>query len=133
MIYCLDTDIVIEYFRGSEPIKRKIESLTEGDSVGLTWLTFYEFFKGIFISGKLDEEKFLEGLAKTCIILEESYETARIGGGIYATLKKSGNLINDADILIASIVKSHNAVLVTNNEEHFSRIDGLNIENWLRF
>jgi tRNA(fMet)-specific endonuclease VapC len=37
-------------------------------------------------------------------------------------LKKQGKLINDADILIASIVKANNAVLVTNNEEHFSRV-----------
>jgi len=131
LIYCLDTDILIEYFRGSEPIKKKVESLTEEDSVGLTWLTFYEFFKGIFVSGKLDEEKFLKGLAKTCVILEESYEAARIGGEIYATLKMRGKLINDADILIASIVKAHNAVLVTNNEKHFSRVEGLQIENWL--
>ena len=35
MIYCVDTDILIEYFRGSEPIKRKIESLPDEDSVGL--------------------------------------------------------------------------------------------------
>jgi len=131
LIYCLDTDILIEYFRGSEPIKKKVESLTEEDSVGLIWLTFYEFFKGIFVSGKLDEEKFLKGLAKTCVILEESYEAARIGGEIYATLKMRGKLINDADILIASIVKAHNAVLVTNNEKHFSRVEGLQIENWL--
>lgn len=67
MIYCLDTDILIEYFRGNEPIKRKIESLPEEDSVSFTWLTFYEFFKGIFVSGKLEEESFLQGLAKTCI------------------------------------------------------------------
>jgi len=133
LIYCLDTDILIEYFRGSEPIKRKIENLTEEDSVGLTWLTFYEFFKGIFLSGKLNEEKFLQGLAKTCIIMEESYDVAKIGGEIYATLKKKGELINDADILIASIVKAHNAVLVTNNEKHFLRVEGLKIENWLRF
>lgn len=133
MIYCLDTDILIEYFRGSEPIKRKIENLTEEDSVGLTWLTFYEFFKGIFLSGKLNEEKFLQGLAKTCIIMEESYDAAKIGGEIYATLKKKGELINDADILIASIVKAHNAILVTNNEKHFLRVEGLKIENWLRF
>ncbi len=132
MIYCLDTDVLIEYFRGNESVKRKIESLPERDIIGLTWLSFYEFFKGIFVSEKLDEEKFLEGLAQTCIILEESYETARIGGRIYASLKKNGRIINDADILIASIVKSYNAVLVTNNEEHFSRIDGLQIENWLR-
>jgi len=133
LIYCLDTDILIEYFRGSEPIKRRIKNLKKEDSVGLTWLTFYEFFKGIFLSGKLNEEKVLQDLAKTCIIMEESYDTAKIGGGIYATLKKKGVLINDADILIASIVKAHNAVLVTNNEKHFLRVEGLKIENWLKF
>jgi len=133
LIYCLDTDILIEYFRGNELIERKVESLKEEDGIGLTWLTFYEFFKGIFVSGKLDEERFLKGLVKTCIILEESYEAARIGGEIYANLKKRGKLINDADILIASIVRVRNGVLVTNNEEHFSRIEGLQIENWLKF
>jgi len=132
LIYCLDTDILIEYFRGSQSIKRRIENLADEDRVGLIWLTFYEFFKGIFVSGKLDEEKFLQNMAETCIILETSFEAARIGGQIYAALKKQGKLINDADIMIASIVKAHDAVLVTNNEEHFSRIQGLQIENWLR-
>lgn len=132
MIYCLDTDILIEYFRGSEAIMRKIESLTGDDSLGVIWLTFYEFFKGIFVSGKLGEEKFLQELNETCLILNPSYEAARIGGEIYAALRREGKLINDADILIASIVKAHDAVLVTNNEEHFSRIEGLRIENWLR-
>jgi tRNA(fMet)-specific endonuclease VapC len=47
-------------------------------------------------------------------------------------LKKEGKLINDADILIAGIVKAYNAVLVTNNEEHFARVEGLKIENWLK-
>lgn len=132
MIYCLDTDILIEYFRGSEQIKRKIESLPDEDSIGLSWFTFYEFFKGIFVSGKLFEESFLQGLTRTCAILEASYEAARLGGEIYANLKKQGRLINDADILIASIVKANNAVLVTNNEEHFLRVQGLKIENWLK-
>lgn len=132
MIYFLDTDILIEYFRGSKPIKRKIESLSEEDSIGLSWFTFYEFFKGIFVSGKLYEEKFLQGLAEACIILEASYEAARLGGEIYAALKKQGKLINDADILIASIVMANNAVLITNNEEYFSRVKGLKIENWLK-
>jgi len=131
LIYCLDTDILIEYFRGSSALKKRIETLREEDSVGFTWLTIYEFFKGIFLSGKLQEETFLKGLAKTCTFLETSYEAARIGGEIYATLKKRGEVINDADILIASTVKAYHAVLVTNNEAHFSRIEGLQIENWL--
>ena len=132
MIDCLDTDILIEYFRGNEGIKKKIESLTDEDSLGLILLTFYEFFKGIFVSGKSGEQKFLQELVETCLILNPSYETAKMGGEIYAELRKEGKLINDADILIASIVKAHNAVLVTNNEEHFSRIEGLKIENWLK-
>lgn len=132
MIYCLDTDILIEYFRGSDAVRKKIENLTGEGSIGFTWLTIYEFFKGIFASGKLEEEKFLRGLVETCAPLEGSYEAAGIGGEIYATLKNRGKLINDADILIASITKAHNAVLVTNNEDHFSRIEGLKVENWLK-
>jgi len=111
---------------------KKIESLKDEDGLGLTLLTFYEFFKGIFVSGEFEDEKFLQELAETCLILTSSYETAKIGGQIYAALRKEGKLINDADILIASIVKAHDAVLVTNNEEHFSRIEGLKIENWLK-
>jgi len=132
LIYCLDTDILIEYFRGSEPIRRRIENLKGEERIGLIWLTVYEFFKGIFISGKLDEERFLKELVRTCRIFEASYEAARIGGRIYAALKKKGKLINDADIMIASIAKAHDAILVTNNEEHFARVEGLKIENWLK-
>lgn len=131
MIYCLDTDIMIEYFRGNEAIRTRIENLGEDDSVGLTLLSVYEFFKGIFASGKLQEESFLKTMVDSAFIMYETYESSRIGGEIYAALKKSGRLINDADILIASIVKHHDAILVTNNEGHFNRVDGLKIENWL--
>lgn len=132
MIYCLDTDIVIEYFRGNEFIKNKIESLGENASLGLTWLMVYEFFKGICASGKYEEEDFLKRIVNASIMMEESYESSRAGGEIYAALKKSGKLLNDADILIASIVKAYDAVLITNNEDHFKRIDGLKIENWMK-
>lgn len=132
MIYCLDTDILIEYFRGNEPIKTKIENLGEDDSIGLTWLSVYEFFKGIFASGKLEEEEFLSKVVNSAMLMDETYESSRMGGEIYAALKKSGTLINDADILIASIVKYHDATLVTNNEDHFKRVAGLKTENWLK-
>jgi len=132
LIYCLDTDILIEYFRGNEAVKKRVENLDENDIIGLTWLSVYEFFKGIFVSGKFDEEKFLKGLVDSAMVMEETYESARIGGEIYFNLKREGNLINDADILIASIVKDYDAILVTNNEDHFKRIEGLRYENWLK-
>lgn len=131
MIYCLDTDILIEYFRGNEKIRKRINTTSEEDSIGITWLSFYEFFKGIYVSGRLEEERFLGKLLDTSLVLELSYESSKIGGEIYAFLKKKGQLINDADILIASVVKSYEATLVTNNLFHFSRIEGLKVENWL--
>lgn len=131
MIYCLDTDVLIEYFRGNEKIRNRINTISEEDSIGITWLSFYEFFKGIYVSGRLEEERFLGKLLDTSLVLELSYESSKIGGEIYAFLKKKGQLINDADILIASVVKSYEATLVTNNLFHFSRIEGLKVENWL--
>lgn len=131
MIYCLDTDILIEYFRGSDRIRERIQRLSEKDSISITGLCLYELFKGIFASGKTQEEALIKKLLETALVLEPSYESARIGGEIYASLKKKGLLINDADILIASIAKSHDATLVTNNLSHFSRIEKLKIENWL--
>jgi tRNA(fMet)-specific endonuclease VapC len=52
--------------------------------------------------------------------------------GIYAELYQRGALIGDADILIAASAMVHGMALVTNNEEHFRRINGLHVENWLK-
>jgi len=35
------------------------------------------------------------------------------------------------DLLIATSALAENAVLVTNNEAHFSQVKGLPLENWL--
>jgi len=132
VIYCLDTDVLIEYFRGNAAVRRRVETLPEGDELALTWFSCFEFFKGVFWTGRMEDEELLRELVQAIRILEESYESARIGGQIYADLRQKGRLINDADILIASVVKARGAVLVTNNEEHFSRIEGLPIENWTK-
>ncbi|MDE6244097.1 MAG: hypothetical protein K2M50_00390 [Treponemataceae bacterium] len=42
-------------------------------------------------------------------------------------MKHSVELIEDDDILIAALALEHDAVLVTNNVRHFSRIEGLKI------
>jgi tRNA(fMet)-specific endonuclease VapC len=46
-------------------------------------------------------------------------------------LKKRGQMIQDADILIAAIALVNNLVVVT-NEPHFLIIPNLKVENWLR-
>ncbi len=43
-----------------------------------------------------------------------------------------GLIIDDFDILIASIAIANNFILVTNNTDHFKRIEGLQIQDWLK-
>jgi tRNA(fMet)-specific endonuclease VapC len=50
---------------------------------------------------------------------------------IYADLKAGGGMIGDADILIAASALVNGLGVVTNNEQHFRRIKGLRVENWL--
>ncbi len=51
---------------------------------------------------------------------------------IYADLSRQGELIGDADILIAATASVSGLGVVTNNEDHFKRIRDLRIENRLR-
>ena len=50
---------------------------------------------------------------------------------IYANLKKRGELLEDADILIAATALTYTAILVT-DDAHFERIEELEPENWLK-
>jgi tRNA(fMet)-specific endonuclease VapC len=52
-------------------------------------------------------------------------------GKIKVDLRRGGQIIDDFDILIAAITLSNDGILVTNNIEHFKRIEGLKFENWL--
>jgi predicted nucleic acid-binding protein len=50
---------------------------------------------------------------------------------MYANLRRQGEILPDADILVAATALANDCVLVTGNEKHFRRIKGLEVENWL--
>ena len=51
-------------------------------------------------------------------------------GVIRADLSAQGKIIGPNDLLIASIAKVHDVVLVTHNTQEFSRITGLRLVDW---
>ncbi len=53
------------------------------------------------------------------------------GLGSIAALRKTGQIIGDMDLLIASVAVSRSLIVVTNNTRHFDRIPELKVENWL--
>lgn len=47
-----------------------------------------------------------------------------------ARLRKAGMLIDDFDLLIGCTAIAHDLILVTNNTQHFSRLQGIRLEDW---
>ena len=50
---------------------------------------------------------------------------------LHAVLRGQGTPIGSNDAMIAAHARSLDAVLVTNNQCHFSKVDELKLENWL--
>jgi tRNA(fMet)-specific endonuclease VapC len=57
-------------------------------------------------------------------------ESSKYFGIIKADLERQGKLIDDFDIAIAAIARSHKCGVVTSNLSHFSRIEILQSVNW---
>ena len=73
-------------------------------------------------------EKFL----LTVKIIQSDFDIMRKFGIIKSKLARKNQILADADIIIAATSISKCEKLITGNFEHFKRIDGLKIENWIR-
>jgi tRNA(fMet)-specific endonuclease VapC len=130
--YILDTDTCIYWLKGKEEVRSKVEQIGV-DNLRITIITLAELKYGAFNSQKVSEnlKNINDFLGKVKVLLLDEDAAERFGR-IKAGLRRTGQLIEDFDILISSIVLSHGGVLVTNNIEHFKRISGLSLENWVQ-
>ena len=129
----LDTNILIAFLRGEEDVVAKVEAyLEEFDMLSFSIITYYEILRGLKYVG--NEKKLIdfEELMDKSEIITLDREIIDKASEIYAELKRRGELIEDADILIAASCLIKDMVLVTDNEGHFRRIENLEVENWLR-
>jgi tRNA(fMet)-specific endonuclease VapC len=126
--YLLDTNIISYYLKGIENLKEKITA--DIDSLSISIISYYEIISGL---QSIDANKRINEFETFCKLIDIiNLDKASILASckIYASLKKSGKLIDDIDILIAGIALSNNLVMITDNTEHFDRIEGLKVENW---
>ena len=131
MKYFLDTNICIYFLKGKYPkLVDKILSCNP-DNIKIPSIV-----KAELLYGAEKSQKRLENIEKITQLLfpleivgfndNDSVEYSKIR----ADLEKVGNIIGPNDLIIASIVKSNDGVLITNNVKEFSRVDGLKLENW---
>lgn len=127
----IDTDIISYYFKGDPTVVAEFENyLKQYDIIEISIITYYEIVSGLLAKNALKQLAVFENFVAENLVVQMTDDSAKISAELYATLKQSGNLIDDIDLLIAGIAIENEMVLVTNNENHFARIPGLTIENW---
>ena len=134
-MYLLDTDILSNLLKrvpsvtlivklASVPVEQQFTSC----------ITLGELLYGAY---RLPTRKsiLLEKLEKTLLpnlpILPFDVAAARQYGEMRAELDRNGIVLGDADIRIGAIALARGLTVVTGNIQHFQRIPGLSVENWL--
>ena len=64
-------------------------------------------------------------------ILPFDEEAGRKFGALKSELEARGEPLDNLDLQIASIAIENKCQLLTNNSRHFSRLGGLQLDNWL--
>ena len=84
-------------------------------------ISVIEFLEGF------DEQSQGEVLLRSFSWIEVDVEIARHAASIRRNLRQKGTLIGDFDILIASTALVHGQALVTDNQDHFGRVNDLEV------
>ncbi|MGB2841477.1 MAG: type II toxin-antitoxin system VapC family toxin [Halobacteriota archaeon] len=133
MRYIIDTNIITAIMKNNEKVKRRAqEAILMGNDIFINGISYYEIKRGLLAKDTRKQLLFFDKLCNEygLILLDNQYIFDR-AAEIYAELQRKGELIKDADILIASIAATRNFTLVSDDGD-FDRIQGLRVENWLR-
>lgn len=131
VMYFLDTNTCIYFLNNQFPhIRRRLERISRS-KIKIPSVVIAELYYGAekSMKRKYNLSRYMQ-FATMYDIITFGHEEARIYGLVRATLEKAGKVIGGNDLMIASIVLAHDAILVTGNVEEFSRVDGIHIENW---
>jgi tRNA(fMet)-specific endonuclease VapC len=128
----LDTDILSLLMRqNAAVVARGSAYLAEHQKFTISIITRYEILCGLKAKGADRQASRFEAFCTGNRILNISDDVVVRAVDIYADLYRRGELIGDADILIAASALANGCGIVTNNEEHFRRVGQLRVENWL--
>jgi tRNA(fMet)-specific endonuclease VapC len=131
MTYLLDTNACIELLNDRDSsIARKIASVAP-QTIAVYSVVKAELYHGAYKSNKREANlKLLAKFFQQFASLPFDDSAAEQYGQLRAALQKQGTLIGPNDLLIASIALANNVTLITHNTDEFSRVPGLQTEDW---
>lgn len=129
--YLLDTNIFIYIAKHNPPAVRERFARHTADELAMSVVTLGELRFGAEKSQS--RERALAVVSQLESMMQIAPLTAAAGehyGQIRAALQQRGEMIGNNDLWLAAHARAEGWILVTNNEREFSRVEGLQLENW---
>ena len=128
--YLLDTNVLIDMFKGSHRVQERIFR-AEFHNCCVSEITLAELYVGAFKGGRPKQLEEIGFVVRRFHILPvtpalQTYARLRV------LLEEKGTPLDDFDLLIAATALQEGLTLVTANNRHLDRIEGLRLENWDR-
>lgn len=119
--YLLDSNILIDYFRGFKPVVDFINRLVDSDniSIAISGITELEIYAGKSMDQPEIQHK-VEGLIQQVKVFSVSRSLLQLSGRL---CRKAS--IQPVDAIIAMTAINNNYILVTRNIKHFQGIADL--------
>jgi tRNA(fMet)-specific endonuclease VapC len=136
MRYLLDTNACVAVLR-AKPANVAMhlqKAAKRGDEILLSSIVLHELWYGVYNSSRAEEQaqhlaNFLSAPMEIVVFDEHD---AKIAGGIRGTLEAAGKRIGAFDTLIAAQCIRQGCILITANVSEFSRVKGLQWEDWTK-
>ena len=133
--YLLDTNVLIEFLEGTPSVIQHILEVGASKCC-MSVISLHELYYGAQLAKERKKEYYEKEIKKINKLLENFtvIDLSAKGeqyGRIKHFLKSKGIMIDEFDILIAEHAMEEGLTVVTDNIDHFCRIEGLKIENWM--
>jgi tRNA(fMet)-specific endonuclease VapC len=129
-VYALDTNTVIDFFRGAGRVAERLLATPPGD-VAIPAVVLYELEVGIARAANAERRREqLRELSARAALLPFRAPEAEASARLRTELERRGEPIGPLDTLIAGTALARGAILVTHNTREFGRVPGLRIEDW---
>ena len=126
----LDTNICIYIINAKPPtVLARFKQYRLGD-IGLCSVVAAELAFGVAKSGSARNRQALEKFLAPLTILPFDEAAVWTYGDLRADLERRGTPIGSLDTMIAAHALSRQALLITNNLREFSKVPGLQLDNW---
>ena len=131
---CLDSDCIIDFLKGKEDAVKAVEKYK--DELVTTEINVFEIFFGIYAKKEIDENEIITATDffssfKSGEVFSFDEKCGHISAKILADLFKKGNIIEQNDCFILGMMRKNGCnKILTRNEKHFSRIDGINVVSY---